>query len=148
MSKSKPSKARGLVELIANTWNRADLTDFEDLLEEVKEPVFARRTDKLQSNVGAASREETYEHSDNRRQSIGAHRQRSALGPPLVGGGISRDDRVGILTADDRVELLEGWIVNKMPQNPPHVSSVTRIVRRSAEFSRMIGPCASKALSP
>ncbi len=36
----------------------------------------------------------------------------------------------GILTPDDRVELLEGWIVNKMPQNPPHASSVSRVRRR------------------
>ncbi len=35
----------------------------------------------------------------------------------------------GILTANDRVELLEGWIVNKMPQNTPHVSSVRRVMR-------------------
>jgi len=26
----------------------------------------------------------------------------------------------GILTENDRVELLEGWIVDKMPHNPPH----------------------------
>jgi Uma2 family endonuclease len=26
----------------------------------------------------------------------------------------------GILTEDDDVELLEGWIVNKMAKNPPH----------------------------
>jgi Uma2 family endonuclease len=36
----------------------------------------------------------------------------------------------GILTPDHRVELLEGWIVNKMPQNPPHASSVGRVRRR------------------
>ncbi len=35
----------------------------------------------------------------------------------------------GILTANDRVELLEGWIVNKMPQNTPHISSVRRVMR-------------------
>ena len=35
----------------------------------------------------------------------------------------------GILTPDDRVELLEGWIVNKMSQNPPHANSVNRVVR-------------------
>jgi Uma2 family endonuclease len=35
----------------------------------------------------------------------------------------------GILTTNDRVELLEGWIVNKMPQNPPHISSVGRANR-------------------
>lgn len=36
----------------------------------------------------------------------------------------------GILGPDDRVELVEGWIVKKMSQNPPHPSCVTRIVRR------------------
>src|SRR5262245_28484315 len=30
----------------------------------------------------------------------------------------------GILTKDDRVELLEGWIVPKMPHNPPHDGTV------------------------
>jgi hypothetical protein len=34
--------------------------------------------------------------------------------------------RSGILGADDRVELLEGWIVQKMSRNPPHESSVDR----------------------
>src|SRR4051794_38277994 len=38
--------------------------------------------------------------------------------------------KMGILKPDDRVELLKGWIVKKMSQNPPHSSSVTRIVRR------------------
>jgi Putative restriction endonuclease len=38
--------------------------------------------------------------------------------------------RTGILTPVDRVELLEGWIVNKMPQNSPHRNSITRTVRR------------------
>jgi Uma2 family endonuclease len=28
--------------------------------------------------------------------------------------------RSGVLDANDRVELLEGWIVSKMPHNPPH----------------------------
>ncbi|MCI0529796.1 MAG: Uma2 family endonuclease [Nitrospira sp.] len=28
--------------------------------------------------------------------------------------------RAGILTEDDPVELLEGWLVTKMPKNPPH----------------------------
>jgi Uma2 family endonuclease len=35
----------------------------------------------------------------------------------------------GILTANDRVELLDGWVVNKMPINPPHNSAITRINR-------------------
>ncbi len=30
----------------------------------------------------------------------------------------------GILTEDDAVELLEGWIVAKMPHNPPHGGTV------------------------
>jgi Uma2 family endonuclease len=36
----------------------------------------------------------------------------------------------GILTPADRAELLEGWIVNKMSQNPPHASTLRRIRRR------------------
>jgi Uma2 family endonuclease len=28
--------------------------------------------------------------------------------------------RSGILTEDDLVELLEGWLITKMPKNPPH----------------------------
>src|SRR5262245_18565720 len=36
----------------------------------------------------------------------------------------------GILTDDDRVELIHGWILNKMPQNPPHVLAITRVNRR------------------
>ncbi len=36
----------------------------------------------------------------------------------------------GILTANDRVELLEGWIIEKMTFNPPHNATVTRVNRR------------------
>ena len=36
----------------------------------------------------------------------------------------------GILNDNDRVELLKGWVVEKMPQNPPHSSSITRVNRR------------------
>jgi Uma2 family endonuclease len=35
-----------------------------------------------------------------------------------------------ILTENDRVELLEGWITCKMPHNPPHDGTITRISRR------------------
>jgi len=35
----------------------------------------------------------------------------------------------GILTEDDRVELLEGWIVPKMTHNPAHDSTVQRLLR-------------------
>jgi Uma2 family endonuclease len=34
---------------------------------------------------------------------------------------------LGLLTEDDRVELLEGWIVAKMPHNPPHDSTVAKL---------------------
>src|SRR5438105_578987 len=42
--------------------------------------------------------------------------------------------KTGILKPDDRVELLEGWIVNKMPQKPPHSNSITRANRRLARI--------------
>jgi hypothetical protein len=32
--------------------------------------------------------------------------------------------QAGILTESDPVELLEGWIVAKMPHNPPHDSTI------------------------
>ncbi len=37
--------------------------------------------------------------------------------------------RAGVFSSKDRVELLEGWIVKKMSQNPPHISSVGRVNR-------------------
>ena len=36
----------------------------------------------------------------------------------------------GILTEDDSVELLEGWLILKMPKNPAH-SAVTRLIRQA-----------------
>src|SRR5689334_15849126 len=38
----------------------------------------------------------------------------------------------GILTPEDRVELIHGWLVPKMGQNPPHRVSVGK-VRRALE---------------
>jgi hypothetical protein len=38
----------------------------------------------------------------------------------------------GILTEDDPVELLEGWIVYKMPKNPPH-RVATKLTRNALE---------------
>lgn len=35
----------------------------------------------------------------------------------------------GILTADDKVELLENYVVLKMPRNPPHDSTLQRLLR-------------------
>jgi Uma2 family endonuclease len=43
----------------------------------------------------------------------------------------------GILTADDRVELLEGWLIAKRPKNPPHRIS-TRLTHQS--LSSIIPP--------
>jgi Uma2 family endonuclease len=40
--------------------------------------------------------------------------------------------RNGILTDDDPVELLEGWLVYKMPKNPSH-RAVTRLTRQALE---------------
>ncbi|MDY6785753.1 MAG: Uma2 family endonuclease [Cyanobacteriota bacterium] len=38
----------------------------------------------------------------------------------------------GILSDDDAVELLEGWLICKMPKNPPH-RATTRLVRTALE---------------
>lgn len=35
--------------------------------------------------------------------------------------------RIGVLTTEDRVELIDGYLVNKMPQNDPHHSTVQRL---------------------
>ncbi|MEG4520178.1 MULTISPECIES: Uma2 family endonuclease [unclassified Microcoleus] len=40
--------------------------------------------------------------------------------------------QAGILTDDDSVELLEGWLVFRMPKNPPH-RATTRLVRTALE---------------
>ena len=40
--------------------------------------------------------------------------------------------QAGILTDDDSVELLEGWLVFKMPKNPAH-RATTRLVRTALE---------------
>jgi len=40
--------------------------------------------------------------------------------------------RAGILTEEDPVELLEGWLVYKMPQNPPH-RVATRLTQTALE---------------
>jgi hypothetical protein len=42
----------------------------------------------------------------------------------------NRMTALGILTANDHVELLEGWIVEKMPRNPPHDGTITKAMRR------------------
>lgn len=36
--------------------------------------------------------------------------------------------RLGFLSEDDKVELLEGWIVPKMPKHPPHDSTIDLVL--------------------
>src|SRR5690242_8549294 len=55
------------------------------------------------------------------------------LPPPLYRFTVKQYQRMietGVLTENDRVELLEGWIVDKMPHNPPHDGTINRINRR------------------
>src|SRR4051794_16444384 len=40
--------------------------------------------------------------------------------------------RQGILGSDDRVDLLEGWLVRKMSKNPPH-RMATKLLTRALE---------------
>jgi Uma2 family endonuclease len=46
--------------------------------------------------------------------------------------------RAGILTSDDRVELLEGWLIEKMTKNPPH-RIATRKTRERLEALPIAG---------
>src|SRR3954447_3083579 len=41
---------------------------------------------------------------------------------------------LGFLTEDDRVELLEGWIVAKMAHNPPHDGTLYLLQSLLSEF--------------
>ncbi|MCI0703110.1 MAG: Uma2 family endonuclease, partial [Planctomycetia bacterium] len=43
----------------------------------------------------------------------------------------------GMISENDRVELLNGWIVAKMPINPPHNSAVNRLMKA---FLSITGP--------
>ncbi len=36
---------------------------------------------------------------------------------------------IGAFGEDDPIELLEGWVVEKMPRNPPHDSTISRVDR-------------------
>lgn len=40
--------------------------------------------------------------------------------------------RAGILIREDQVELLKGWLISKMPKNPPH-RIATKLTRQSLE---------------
>lgn len=74
--------------------------------------------------------------------SISIHQTQGASGPSagkpddfiwrLSVGQYHEMIRTGILTADDPVELLAGWLVYKMPKNPPH-RIATRLVQQALE---------------
>src|SRR5262249_10245080 len=49
--------------------------------------------------------------------------------PPWAVPRYQRMIETGILTGDDKVELLENYVVLKMPRNPRHDSSVQRMLR-------------------
>jgi Uma2 family endonuclease len=38
-------------------------------------------------------------------------------------------ERIGGMLDDDRVELINGYLVRKMSKNPPHISAVKRLYR-------------------
>src|SRR5262245_46764239 len=42
--------------------------------------------------------------------------------------------QLGILTEDDDLELLDGYLVYKMPHNPPHDSTIQRMNRRLVRY--------------
>jgi Uma2 family endonuclease len=62
--------------------------------------------------------------------------------------------RSGILTVDDRVELLEGWLVPKMSKNPPHsvatelVAAALRSVVPPGWYVRTQEPLTTKTSEP
>ena len=43
--------------------------------------------------------------------------------------------RSGILDSDDAIELLEGWLIPKMPKNPPH-RAATKLTRNAHRGDR------------
>jgi Uma2 family endonuclease len=42
--------------------------------------------------------------------------------------------KAGVLTENQRVELLEGWVISKMPHNPPHDSTIDLVVGQVEEI--------------
>jgi hypothetical protein len=51
----------------------------------------------------------------------------AVLVPPLYRFSVGQYERMietGVLTSDDRVELIEGIVVRKMTQNPPHAAAI------------------------
>ena len=60
--------------------------------------------------------------------------------PPMPVHRLSVDQyhrmiETGILKPEDRVELLEGYLVPKMPRNPPHDAVISLIL------NRVLAPC-------
>src|SRR5438132_62975 len=42
--------------------------------------------------------------------------------------------QIGILTEDDNLELLEGYLVHKMSRNPPHDGTIQKVMKRLLRF--------------
>jgi Uma2 family endonuclease len=40
-----------------------------------------------------------------------------------------RPAEVGVLTEDDNLELIEGWLIHKTPRNPPHDGTLSRVLK-------------------
>lgn len=48
-----------------------------------------------------------------------------------------RMTQIGVLTDEDKVELLDGYVVLKMPRNPPHDGTIQKILKR---LGRLLPP--------
>src|SRR3954447_11137654 len=69
----------------------------------------------------------------------------SVVSTPLFGGMHSlrrfsvdeyhRMIETGILDETDRVELLDGYVVLKMPRNPPHDGTIQKVQKRLLQFA-------------
>src|SRR5438105_1895074 len=58
--------------------------------------------------------------------------QPQAQVPAFYRFSVEQYDRMvetGILTGEDRVELLDGWVIEKMPHNPPHDGTILVLQR-------------------
>jgi Uma2 family endonuclease len=54
---------------------------------------------------------------------------------PLTVDQYDRMVELGILTENDRVELIDGYLVDKMPATPPHNGSVMAVVRHLLRYA-------------
>ena len=55
---------------------------------------------------------------------------------------------LGILTEDDNLELLEGYLVHKMSRNPPHDAAIQKGTKSWLVCCRRAGTCVSERDHP